>query len=311
MRLSFNSFPDRLISTLGGLANRQMRYQVQAATGQRISAPEDDPAAMRRVLDLQGEGTRVGQYQRNVGRLQEIASATHGVIRGLARISDRAGEIATRADGGRSKQELDIMAKEVTQMIQQAVSTGNTTNRGDSLLGGTQTGRPAYAIQMGTEGQVVGVLFQGNADAPSIEIAEGSTVVAHSVGANSSGSGAPGLLADSRSGVDFFKHLIDLQNRLRAGDINCIAATTRPALQADGDNLLSHVSQNAALQSRLEVAGAAAEQRLGGLDQQISNESDADLAQTLVRLNETQLSYQAALQSSGKILSMSLLDYLR
>ena len=43
----------------------------------------------------------------------------------------------------------------------------------------------------------------------------------------------------------------------------------------------------------------------------VLTKADADLANTLVRLNQTQTAYQAALQSGGKILSTSLLDYLR
>lgn len=47
------------------------------------------------------------------------------------------------------------------------------------------------------------------------------------------------------------------------------------------------------------------------LDRLISSEADADLAQTLVKLNTLQTAYQAALQSGGSILGQSLLDFLR
>jgi flagellin-like hook-associated protein FlgL len=47
------------------------------------------------------------------------------------------------------------------------------------------------------------------------------------------------------------------------------------------------------------------------LEAGISQEADADLAQTIVQLTQTQTAYQAALQSGGQILSQSLLDYLR
>jgi flagellin-like hook-associated protein FlgL len=42
----------------------------------------------------------------------------------------------------------------------------------------------------------------------------------------------------------------------------------------------------------------------------ISQESDVDLAQTLVELNQLQSAYSAALQSAGSILKLSLLDYV-
>ena len=46
------------------------------------------------------------------------------------------------------------------------------------------------------------------------------------------------------------------------------------------------------------------------LQGQISQQADADLAQTLVHLTQTQNAYQVALQSGAKLLSNSLLDYL-
>jgi flagellin-like hook-associated protein FlgL len=47
------------------------------------------------------------------------------------------------------------------------------------------------------------------------------------------------------------------------------------------------------------------------IDQQISGEVSADLADTMVQLNQTQVAYQAALQGGARILNLSLLDYLR
>ena len=85
----------------------------------------------------------------------------------------------------------------------------------------------------------------------------------------------------------------------------------RANLAADEDNLLFHIGTNGAIQSRLEATNAIANQRSDTLEALVSKEADADLAQTLVKLNQTQTAYQAALQSAGKILGSSLLDYLR
>ena len=52
MRVTANMFPDRLSGQLATISARQNRLQEQAATGQRITRPDDDPGAMRRVLDL-------------------------------------------------------------------------------------------------------------------------------------------------------------------------------------------------------------------------------------------------------------------
>lgn len=311
IRVTTGAYADRLISNLGDITARQARYQAQVSTGQRVALPEDDPGAVRRALDLEGERGRVGQFGRNITRLKETAVATGTVMRSLSKIATRAGELAVKANGIRSTDDLKAYAAEVTQMIQQAVSAANTNLRGDSVLAGTRNGQPAYSLTLGTDGRVQSVTYNGNQDVPSLDIAEGQELSASVVGSNPAGTGPAGLIEDPRAGADLFKHLIQLQDQLLAGDASGVTSTTAAGLQADTDNLLRHIAANGVVQGRLEAAGASVTDRLQSLESQISGETDADLAQALVRLNQTQVSYQAALQTGGKIMTMSLMDYLR
>src|SRR6266702_770678 len=77
MRVTANTFSDSLIDQLNALSTRQQRLQNQATTGQRIQLPEDDPAAMERVLDLQTEAKSVAQYKTNISNLTDTAQATY------------------------------------------------------------------------------------------------------------------------------------------------------------------------------------------------------------------------------------------
>ncbi len=311
MRVTANTFPNSLVNQLNDLAVRQNRLQNQAATGQRIQSPEDDPAGMRRVLDLQSEARSVGQYRRNIASLREHAQSTYEVMRGLKQVSDRAGELAILADGTKSPADLRNYATEITELIKRAAQLANTQFRGDYLLGGTRNNQPPFVSTQNASGQVTAVTYQGNQSVAENEIAEGVIVSAQSPGANASGSGSRGLITDSRFGADFFNHLISLQNHLLAADTASIAGTDRPSLAADEENLLVQVSGNGVLQARLEATEAIAAQRAGSLEVMVSREVDVDLSEVLVRLNQTQTAYQAALQSGAKLLNTSLLDYLR
>ncbi|MCC6233777.1 MAG: flagellin, partial [Verrucomicrobiales bacterium] len=106
MRVTASTFPDSLLGQLNRLAVRQTRLQQQAATGQRLTMPDDDPVAMRRVLDMQGEASRVGQYIRNIDRQRELADASFSAVKSIKTIVDRASEIATLADDLKSPEEL-------------------------------------------------------------------------------------------------------------------------------------------------------------------------------------------------------------
>ena len=158
---------------------------------------------------------------------------------------------------------------------------------------------------------VTSVTYQGNISLAETEISEGVTLTAQTPGANNTGAGARGLVADSRSGADLFNHLISLQNNLLSGNIAAVAAVDRGNLANDESNILYHISSNGAIQARLEATNALVQERGLAIEGQVSKEVDADLAQTMVKLNQTQTAYQAALQSGARAMSLSLMDYLR
>lgn len=310
MRVTSNTFPSGLIEQLNSLANRQNKYQLQAATGQKITNPEDDPAAMRRVLDMQGESKVQEQYLRNISRHQEVADASFDAMKQAKKLLDRAGEIATLADGTKSREELSTLAIEIDALLAQAVQLGNVQNRGDYIFGGTIPDQPPFTIDRDGNGSIIGVTYNGNTDLPESEISSKVLLSAHTLGANTSGSGSRGLFMDTASGSDMFQHLISLRDNLRAGDTEAIRTTDRVNLERDEENFIFHLGTNGVIQSRLEATQALVRQRGDSLTAMISKETDAELADTLVRLNQTQAAYQAALQSGGKILSTSLLNYL-
>ena len=48
-----------------------------------------------------------------------------------------------------------------------------------------------------------------------------------------------------------------------------------------------------------------------GLESLVSKESSVDLPTTIVKLNQAQTAYQAALSSAAKVMNLSLLDYIK
>lgn len=311
MRVTANAYSNALIGQLNNLALRQTRLQSQAATGQRVRLPEDDPAGMRRVLDLQAEAGSIRQYQDNIARQKDLANVSYSALKSLKTISDRAGEIATLADGLKSPQELASYAAEIGQLIKQAVEIGNTQYNGSYVFAGTRSDQAPFVANLDSAENVTSVDYRGNTSVAMSEISEGLTASARVPGANASGSGARGLFLDASAGVDFFGHLISLQQHLANADVGAIADTDRRHLQTDEDNLLYHVSRNGALQARLVASDALLSDRSTGIENQISDVADADLAQTLVQFNATQNAYQAALQSGAKLFDLSLMNYLR
>jgi flagellar hook-associated protein 3 FlgL len=311
IRVATNSFTDSLINQLTRIRVNQQQLQNQAATGLRVQNPEDDPSAMRRILDLQAESASVAQYQKNIAQAKQQSTAGYNAMQSLKTISDRAGEIATQADGTKSPQDLQIYAAEVTQLIQEAGQVMNSKSGSDYLFAGTLSNQTPFALTQNSSGQVTSVTYQGNTSVPSVEIAEGVTLAALPVGANTTGSGPQGLITDSRSGADFFNHLISLQNNLLAGNTTAINTTDLPGLQKDSENVTEQIATTGALQARMDAETTIATNRSSALDQLTSTQADADMATVIMQLQQTQTAYQAALQSGAGLLNMSLLNYLQ
>jgi flagellar hook-associated protein 3 FlgL len=311
MRIPTNTFSNTLINHLGRLTGRQQVLQAEAATGQKIRLPEDNPVAVARVLDMEAESRAVGQYQNNIARLLEQSTVSYDAMRGLKRISDRAGELAVLADGNKPADQLRLYAAEVTELIDEAFNLANKTHRGEYLFGGVKSDQPPFAAARNAEGQITAVTYQGSESASKVEVAQGTTLSVQVIGVNTTGSGPRGLLADAASGSDFFQHLIALQDQLLAGDTDVIASTTIGNLRKDEDNFIYHFGDLGALQTRLETTRDVMVNQTDALDTLISKEADADLAETLVRLSETQNAYMAALQSGASVLKQSLMDFLR
>ena len=282
------------------------------STGLSVQAPSDNPDAMETTLDDLSSQAAQQQYSSNISTAQSQANSIYSVLQSLQTISNRVGEIATSAGSATNSQtDLNNYASEVTSLIQQAAQLVNTKDpaTGQYLFGGTNSGQQPFTVTTDANGNVTGVTYSGNSSVNQTEIASGVTVAVDVPGENTSGSGAQGLITDSRTGADLFNHLISLQNDLLAGNTSAITGTDTANLQNDENNLTYQVAYNGNVQTRLNTASSFATSQSNSLTGLISNASSADLATTMTQLNQAQTAYQAALESSASIMQLSILNY--
>jgi flagellar hook-associated protein 3 FlgL len=318
MRVSSNSFSNDLRLQMSKLAERQLRLQQQISTGQRITTASDDPKAMRRVLDLRSERSLLTQYQDNIATLRENANVVYSTVSAMKRLSDRASEISVLADGTKSPSALSAYAKEVDQLLEETLRLSNTQHRDVYIFSGTKSNTTAYTATRDTDEKITAVSFEGNSNSTKIDIAPST-----SVDGNYSAEGAQGVLKNSANDADFITNLIALRDNLTtAADttltrdankaaLTIIKDTVVGNLDKDEVNFIDHFSSIGATLSRLETSEAITKSQVASIEPLVSNEVDADLADSLVRLNEIQNAYTAALQSGGLLMKTSLLDYIR
>ena len=274
---------------------------------------------MRRVLDLRNQQGQLRQYQDNITRVRENTNVVYSTVQGLKKLSDRASEIAVIADGAKGPSALNAYSKEVDQLIEEAVRLANSKHREVYIFSGTKGSTQAYtATRNGTTNQISDVTFGGNDSSAKIDIAPHSTVEA-----NYGAEGTNGILKTSTTGTDFVRSLISLRDQLTTAasssatesEKSTALTTIKGTLVANLDkselNFIDHFSSIGAKLARLETSETITTQQIAAVEPLISNETDVDLADTLVRLNEVQNAYTAALQSGSMLLRTSLLDYLR
>ena len=296
------------------LKSQQGNLQNQVATGLSVSAPSDNPDAMETTLDDLASQSTQQQYSSNISTAQSQANSVYSVLQSLQTITSQAQTIATEAGSGTASQtDLNNYATQVSGLIQQALQLVNTKDpsTGQYLFGGTNSGQQPYSATTDANGNVTGVTYQGNSSVNQTQVSAGVTVGVEVPGANTSGSGAYGLVTDSRTGADLFNHLIQLQQDLSSGSTSAVTSTDTKNLQNDEDNMTYQVANNGNVQARLNTAASLASTQATSLSTSISNASGADLVTTMTELNQTQTAYQAALQSSASIMQLSILDFLQ
>ena len=318
MRVSSNNFSTDLRQHLAKLSERQLRLQQQISTGQRITSASDDPKSMRRVLDLRAERAQLTQYQDNISTLRENANVVYSTVNGLKRLSDRASEIATLADGTKAPSALSAYAKEVDQLLEETVRLANTQHRDVYILSGTKSRDASYDETRNANDKITTVNFGGNSSSIEVDIAPST-----SVKGSYSAEGTQGILKNSANGADFISNLIALLDNLETATDESLTADQNKAalavikesvagnLEKDEVNFIDHFSNIGATLSRLETSETITQAQVSSIEPLVSNEVDVDLADALVRLNEIQNAYTAALQSGGTLLKTSLLDYIR
>jgi flagellar hook-associated protein 3 FlgL len=77
------------------------------------------------------------------------------------------------------------------------------------------------------------------------------------------------------------------------------------------DHLNSAISAVGSRMNRLDMKSSLLQEMKINETQRLSALEDADIIEAITRLEQMQLSYQAALSSSSKLMSMNLLDYLK
>jgi len=290
------------------------RLQERLTTGKVIGRPSDDPAGTVDAMQLRSDQRATAQHSRNAADgdawLTTVDSALGDVLSDLRRARDLT--VRGASSGSLGPTSRSAIAAELRSTADSMLQTANTTYLGRSVFAGTST-QPAFVRN--DEGAVT---FTGRPGAEVLRrVSDTTEIRVDSNGADVFGTDvvdADGeLVRDPATGIpagmSVFTLLNEVAARIESGDGDVSSWLT--AIDERLNAVLAEVGSVGARHGQvLQARDALASEKITLADR-LSAVEDADLAETIVELKLQEVSYQAALGATSRVLQPSLLDFLR
>jgi flagellar hook-associated protein 3 FlgL len=123
-----------------------IRTQEQVSSGKRLLSPADDPVATVRLLQLDQEANRLGQFKSNMSAATNSLNQEEATLNSVTNILQRVREITLQAgNGALDSSDRQALAQELTEREEELFGLFNSRNaRGEYLFGGFQSQTPPF-----------------------------------------------------------------------------------------------------------------------------------------------------------------------
>lgn len=300
MRVTQGMMITRSLNDLNRITRRLFALQEELATGQKVNSPSDDPLAARRAVSIQ---TQIGineQYLTNIStaspQLTESSSSIQTVISILQRVNELTIE---GANGTLSQTQLDQIAVEVDQLLENVLTEANHETNGRYIFAGTRTLSTPFVATRDANGRITAVTYNGNDETIEIQAAGGALVQINESGVRA-----------FQSNQDVFQLLIDIRDNLYSGDQAALQGQRLAELKTGLEQMLASLAKLGAIENRLDRMTINLEDNVTELQDTLSDNVDADYAETVLNLNAQTNAYTAALNATARVIQPSLLDFI-
>ncbi|MFH5254440.1 flagellar hook-associated protein FlgL [Burkholderia semiarida] len=304
MRISSQHFSQTMLTTLRASNGKAAELMQKISTGQRIQRVSDDPIGAVRLMQLEREASKLGQYQKNIDTLSVRLQQSEAHLDGMLQTAMSANDMLLAAsDGSSTAADLNAMAgplRTLTESLAQAVNAKD--GNGNYLFSGTLTDMPAFEYDADAPAGSR-YRFAGNLGQQQVAIGNGVTQPANVTVENlervlNDLDRAAQVLADPDvDGADPATRalLADTLDVLRGGGIDGLSG--KIAALGGAQNTLTLMSTNHAA---MQVANGQASTLVGELD----------FAEAVDELNRYVMAVQGTYQAYGKIQQLSLFEVI-
>jgi flagellar hook-associated protein 3 FlgL len=299
MRITDNMVTASLVNQIQQLDSQQSSLQSEVSSGLSVTQPSDNPAVYGQVIELEGQNSQDAQYAANASQALSVVQSSYSGLSTLQQIYDRATELGALAGNGTNNTgDVQSYATELNQLIQQAVGVANSQYNGSYLYAGTAVTTQPFTTTTDGSGNIASVTYVGNSGQSMIPLSQTSNVSATTSGTTNQGI------------ATMITNMIALSTAMQSGDASAVN-TAASNLEPSDNVLTAAVAENGAVEARIQSDQTQLQSMSTQISTEISNDTSADLPSTIVKLNQTQLAYQAALETASKVMQLSLVDYIQ
>ncbi|UOK63221.1 flagellar hook-associated protein FlgL [Paenibacillus sp. FSL k6-2145] len=306
MRITNNMLSSQLLLNLNRNAQQMNNTQTQLATGRKINKPSDDPVGITYSLRYRAELSSNEQYQKNVDSAISWLEFNDTVMNQAGNVVQRLRELVVQGSTGTNPQSaLDSINEEVKQLNEQLIDVSNSKLNGKYIFNGETYDVKPYEFPTNPDGSF------DTSNAASIVTDKGKInfIVGESVQLPINVNGNE-VFGTGTEEDNLFVTVNNIMKALTEGDTE--------ALSKQLDNIDTRMNKMLAIRSELGAKTNRVDLMMGRLDDLNINLTDlqakvedADYAELAMKSKIQENIYNASLSAGAKIISPSLVDFLR
>jgi flagellar hook-associated protein 3 FlgL len=178
MRIATSTIYDNQAGSIDNLVSQYQNYGNELSTGKQLNAPSDDPTEIAQDLAIRNDGAVTTQVGKNLTNLSSELTAVDGALSSLTNVIQSARNLAIQgASGTITPEQQAEIAKQVDQLLQQAIGLANTQYGGKYVFAGTNVPSSQPLVKP-TGSPITSVVAQGNNVQQTHELPNGQEVPA-------------------------------------------------------------------------------------------------------------------------------------
>jgi flagellar hook-associated protein 3 FlgL len=289
------------LDDLNRIQSRAERAQRQLSSGLRMNTISDQPDQIGVLLQSRAELASTQQTRANLSRTRtEVDSAEIAVQNGIKAV-ERIRVLGSQGlTGTASTSSRKVIAGEVESLFRQLVNISNTAIDGRYIFAGSADQAPPYTVNLttpsGTDPYAGGNATRQIADSSGVRLS-----VAHT---------GQEIFDNTTPANNAFTAVNSLRVALLADDQAAIE-TAVANIGTSLDHLNEQLAYYGSVQNQIAGATSAAEKKVISLQAQIADTEGADLAESILELQDAATHRQAALQAQAQEDRRTVFDFIR